>query len=57
MANLQSTTVTGTLTATSSNVENLNGSSGSFQFWQGSLTEFNAISASANDNEIYFVIE
>ena len=57
MANLQSTTVDGTLTATSSNVENLNTNSGSFQFWQGSLTEFNAISASANDNEIFFIVE
>jgi hypothetical protein len=36
---------------------NNNNSSGSVAFWQGSLTEYNAISASADNNIVYFVVE
>ena len=36
---------------------NSNTSSGSLAFWQGSLAEYNLISASADNNTVYFVVE
>ena len=49
-------TVTGTAFVTSSKVYNNNTSSGSLSFWQGSQTEYDAISSSADPNTVYFVI-
>ena len=37
--------------------KNYNSSSGSIEFWSGNQTEYNAISASADVNTIYFVVE
>jgi len=51
MAQLQSTGITGSLYT-----PNVNTNSGSLQFWQGSQAEYNAISSSADNNTIYFVI-
>ena len=48
--------VTGTAFVTSSKVYNNNTSSGSISFWQGSQTEYDAISSSADPNTVYFVI-
>jgi len=41
---------------TSQSINN-NNSSGSVAFWQGSLAEYNIISASADNNTVYFVVE
>jgi len=41
---------------TSQSINN-NTSSGSVAFWQGSLAEYNLISASADNNTVYFVVE
>jgi len=41
---------------TSQSINN-NNSSGSVAFWQGSLAEYNLISASADNNTVYFVVE
>lgn len=40
----------------STKVTNLNTSSGSLSFWQGSQTEYDAISSSADPNTVYFVV-
>ena len=49
-------TATGTAYVTSSKVYNNNTSSGSLSFWQGSQSEYDAISSSADPNTVYFVI-
>lgn len=41
---------------TSSTSINQNSNSGSLQFWQGSQSEYDAISSSADNNTIYFVV-
>jgi hypothetical protein len=47
-----SNTITGSITT---QVDNQNASSGSISFWQGSQTEYDAISSSADPNTVYFV--
>ena len=48
-------TVTGTAFVTGSKVYNNNTSSGSLGFWQGSQTEYDAISSSADPNTLYII--
>ena len=50
-----SLTVTGPSTLVASQSLNNNTASGSLSFWNGSQTEYNLISASADNNTIYFV--
>ena len=47
-----SNTITGSL---STKVDNQNVSSGSLSFWQGSQTEYDAISSSADPDTVYYV--
>jgi len=47
-----SNTITGSITT---QVDNQNTNSGSLSFWQGSQTEYDAISSSADPNIVYFV--
>lgn len=49
--------ISGSANIAASQSVNNNASSGSLSFWQGSLTEYNAISASADNNTVYFVTE
>jgi hypothetical protein len=51
-----SLTVTGPSTLVASQSVNNNTSSGSLSFWQGSQAEYDLISASADNNTIYFVV-
>ena len=48
--------VTGSANLVASQSVNNNTSSGSLSFWQGSESEYNAISNSADNNTIYFVV-
>ena len=48
-------TATGTAYVTSSKVYNNNTSSGSLSFWQGSQTEYDAISSSADPHTFYII--
>jgi hypothetical protein len=48
--------VTGPSNLIASQSVNNNTSSGSLSFWQGSQAEYNAISNSADNNTIYFVV-
>ena len=49
--------VNATSASHASEVTNNNSSSGSIKFWNGSLAEYNVISASADPNTIYFTTE
>tara|TARA_B100001287_G_C22686170_1_gene533777 strand:+ start:7220 stop:8389 length:1170 start_codon:yes stop_codon:yes gene_type:complete len=51
-----SSTITNNTGSLSTKVDNQNANSGSISFWQGSQTEYNAISSSADPNTVYFVI-
>ena len=51
-----SLTVTGPSTLVASQSVNTNTNSGSLSFWQGSQAEYDLISASADNNTVYFVV-
>lgn len=50
-----SSTITNNTGSLSTKVDNQNASSGSLSFWQGSQTEYNAISSSADPNTFYII--
>ena len=60
-SSLTALTATSSSYATSASIsdfeKNLNSNSGSIQLWQGSKTEYDLISGSASNNNLYFVIE